>query len=200
MKPTFVIASNNPKKLREIGAILEKIGARAISLKEAGITSDPEETGKTFEENSLIKARSACDRANLPAIADDSGLCVEALSGEPGIYSARYCEGSDTDRLFFLLKNMEGKENRHAKFVSAVSCVFPNGEEITVRGECHGEILYAPAGEGGFGYDPIFFVKEYEQTFAQLPPEVKNQISHRAASLRALAAELEKREINYADK
>ena len=194
MSEVFVIATNNQKKLKEIDAILKLIGASAVTMKEAGISTDPEETGKTFEENALIKAQAACSAANMPAIADDSGLEVDALDGAPGIYSARYCEGSDSDRVDFLLKNMEDKTNRTARFVSAVACVFPNGEKIIVRGTCEGEILHAPCGENGFGYDPVFFVPEHKQTFAQLPSEIKNKISHRAASLDKLAAELKKRD------
>ena len=194
MSEVFVIATNNQKKLKEIDAILKLIGASAVTMKEAGISTDPEETGKTFEENAFIKAQAACSAANMPAIADDSGLEVDALDGAPGIYSARYCEGSDSDRVDFLLKNMEDKTNRTARFVSAVACVFPNGEKIIVRGTCEGEILHAPCGENGFGYDPVFFVPEHKQTFAQLPSEIKNKISHRAASLDKLAAELKKRD------
>lgn len=194
MSEVFVIATNNQKKLREIDAILKQIGASAVTMKEAGISTDPEETGKTFEENAFIKAEAACKASNMPAIADDSGLEVDALGGAPGIYSARYCEGSDGDRVDFLLKNMEGKENRSARFVSAIACVFPGGEKIIVRGTCEGVILYAPQGENGFGYDPVFFVPEHNQTFAQLESEIKNKISHRAVALEKLAAELKKRD------
>lgn len=200
MKEVFVIATNNQKKLREIDAILRQIGASAITMKDAGIATDPEETGTSFEENAFIKAETACKASNRPAIADDSGLEVDALGGAPGIYSARYCEGSDSDRVDFLLKNMEDKTLRSARFVSAVACVFPNGEKIVVRGTCEGEILHAPQGENGFGYDPVFYVPEHKQTFAQLPAEIKNKISHRAVALEKLAAELRKREMENADK
>jgi len=125
---------------------------------------------------------------------------VDALNKAPGIYSARYCEGSDSDRVDFLLKNMQDKKDRTARFVSAVCCTFPSGETITVRGECEGEITYAPEGENGFGYDPVFFVREHNCTFAQLSPEIKNQISHRARALDKLACELKKREMQNADK
>ena len=128
MSDVFVIATNNPKKLKEIDAILKEIGASAITLREAGISTDPEETGTTFEENAFIKAQAACIASGRPAIADDSGLEVDALDKAPGIYSARYCEGSDSDRVDFLLKNMQGVKNRTARFVSAVCCVFPSGE------------------------------------------------------------------------
>lgn len=195
MSDVFVIATNNPKKLKEIDAILKEIGASAITLREAGISTDPEETGTTFEENAFIKAQAACIASGRPAIADDSGLEVDALDKAPGIYSARYCEGSDSDRVDFLLKNMADKTDRTARFVSAVCCVFPSGECITVRGECEGEITHAPAGENGFGYDPVFYVPEQGSTFAQIPAEIKNTISHRARALSRLAAELKKREI-----
>ena len=200
MSEVFVIATNNPKKLREIDAILKLVGASAVTMREAGIDTDPEETGLTFEENAYIKAHAACMASGKPAIADDSGLEVDALNKAPGIYSARYCEGSDSDRVDFLLKNMQGKQNRTARFVSAVCCVFPSGECITVRGECEGVITEQPQGENGFGYDPVFFVPEHNCTFAQLAPEIKNKISHRAHALEKLAIELKKREIQNADK
>lgn len=192
----FIIATNNKKKLREMGAILEKLGVRALSLAEAGIESDAEETGTTFEENSRIKALAAMKVANLPAIADDSGLEVDALNGEPGVYSARYggdkCR-DDIERYEYLLENMkdvpDGK--RAARFVSVITCVFPDGREISARGEIEGEILRAPHGEGGFGYDPIFFVPEEGMTTAEMTQERKNEISHRAKSLRIMAEKLE---------
>ena len=200
MSEVFVIATNNPKKLREIDAILKQIGASAVTMREAGINTDPEETGTTFEENAFIKAQAACAASNKPAIADDSGLEVDALNKAPGIYSARYCEGTDSDRVDFLLRNMQGKSDRSARFVSAVCCVFPSGEHLTVRGECEGVIIDAPRGENGFGYDPVFYVPEYRQTFAEISPDIKNKISHRAHALEKLATELKKREKNHADK
>lgn len=200
MSEVFVIATNNQKKLREIDAILKQIGASAVTMREAGINTDPEETGTTFEENAFIKAQAACAASNKPAIADDSGLEVDALNKAPGIYSARYCEGTDSDRVDFLLRNMQGKSDRTARFVSAVCCVFPSGEKITVRGECEGVIIDAPRGENGFGYDPVFYVPEYRQTFAEISPDIKNKISHRAHALEKLAIELKKREKNHADK
>ncbi len=192
----FIIATNNKKKLREMGAILEKLGVRALSLAEAGIESDAEETGTTFEENSRIKALAAMKVANLPAIADDSGLEVDSLGGEPGVYSARYggdkCR-DDIERYEYLLENMkdvpDGK--RQARFVSVITCVFPDGREISARGEIEGEILRAPRGAGGFGYDPIFFVPEEGMTTAEMTQERKNEISHRAKSLRIMAEKLE---------
>ena len=176
----FVIASHNQKKIREIAAILGTLGISFEPL--PGGAPEPEETGPTFEENALIKARAACALTGKPAIADDSGLAVDALGGAPGIYSARYCEGSDLDRNAFLLRSMEGIPDgrRQAWFVSAVACAFPNGDALTVRGECGGEILREAHGAGGFGYDPLFWYPPAGCTFAELPAEEKNRVSHRA--------------------
>ena len=192
---TYVIATNNAHKLHEIRDILENDRRKFLSMKEAGIATDPEENGTTFEENALIKARAACKASGLPALADDSGLEVDALNGEPGIRSARYCEGSDADRVVYLLKKMENipAENRGAQFVSAIACVYPDGTEFAVRGICRGVILTENRGEGGFGYDPVFFVPEEGETFASMPQERKNAISHRANSLKITKEELEKR-------
>ena len=191
----FIIATNNKKKLRELGAILNKLGVEAVSLAEAGVESDAEETGATFEENSRIKALAAMKVSGLAAIADDSGLEVDALGGEPGIYSARYggelCH-NDTERYEYLLNNLkdvpDGK--RTARFVSVITCVFPDGREISARGEIEGEILRSPSGEGGFGYDPVFFVRGENMTMAEMPQERKNEISHRARSLALMAKKL----------
>ena len=192
---TYVIATNNAHKLHEIRDILENDCRKFLSMKEAGIATDPEENGTTFEENALIKARAACKASGLPALADDSGLEVDALNGEPGIRSARYCEGSDADRVVYLLKKMENipAENRGAQFVSAIACVYPDGTEFAVRGICRGVILTENRGEGGFGYDPVFFVPEEGETFASMPQERKNAISHRANSLKLTREELENR-------
>ena len=192
---TYVIATNNAHKLHEIRDILENDRRKFVSMKEAGIATDPEETGTTFEENALIKARAACKASGLPALADDSGLEVDALNGEPGIYSARYCEGSDADRVNFLLKKMENvpEENRGAQFVSAIACVYPDGTEFAIRGICRGVILRENHGEGGFGYDPVFWVPEEKESFSSMAQERKNQISHRANALALTKAELETR-------
>ena len=191
----FVIATNNAHKLREMRAILDTENRRVLSMKEAGIATDPEETGTTFEENALIKARAACAASGKPALADDSGIAVDALNGAPGIYSARYCEGSDWDRLCFLLKNMEDvpEGQRGAHYVAAIACVLPDGTEFVVRGTVFGSLLREPIGEGGFGYDPIFYVESEGATFAQIPAERKNAISHRANALKLLVRELEQR-------
>ena len=192
---TYVIATNNGHKLQEIRDILENDRHRFLSLKEAGIATDPEENGSTFEENALIKARAACKASGLPALADDSGLEVDALNGEPGIYSARYCEGSDADRVDFLLKKMENipEGKRGAQFVSAIACVYPDGTEFVVRGICRGEILRKCHGDGGFGYDPVFWVPEEGESFSSMPQERKNAISHRANALEITRKELENR-------
>lgn len=192
---TYVIATNNPHKLAEIRAILENDSRRFLSMAEAGIHTDPEENGTTFEANALIKARAACLASGLPALADDSGLEVDALDGAPGIRSARYCQGSDQDRVDFLLKNLAAvpAAQRGAQFVSAIACVYPDGTEFALRGICRGEILTENRGEGGFGYDPVFYVPAEGQTFASMPQERKNAISHRAHSLRLVREELEKR-------
>lgn len=194
----YILASNNKGKLKEMKAILASLGADIISQSEAGLELEADETGKTFEENALIKARAACEALHEPAIADDSGLAVEALGGAPGVYSARYggCT-TDEERVNLLLKNLEGVKNRKAKFVSCIACVFPNGDAITARGECEGTITFLPRGEGGFGYDPVFELAGTEKTMAELSPEEKNAVSHRGRALRIF--EMKLREYN-ADK
>lgn len=177
----FVLASHNKKKLKEMADILSKFGIEIEPLPENA--PEPEENGTTFAENAKIKALSAMKFTGLPAIADDSGLCVDALGGEPSIYSARYCEGTDEDRNNFLLSKMKGKENRKCHFACAICCAFPDGNIIESMGECEGRLLTEPAGNGGFGYDPIFYVDEYKCTFGELSSEIKNKISHRAVAL-----------------
>ena len=178
----LVLASKNQKKLVEMNEILSHLGIQVCSEAEAGVDVEVEETGSTFEENSLLKARAVMEASGMPAIADDSGLCVDALNGAPGVYSARYGgEGlDDTGRYRLLLENMRGQTPRTAKFVSVITCCFPNGDVLSARGECPGTIAFAPMGEGGFGYDPVFFIPSMKKTFAQLSPEEKNAISHRA--------------------
>lgn len=192
---TYVIATNNAHKLQEIRDILETDRRRFLSMKEAGIHTDPEETGSTFEENALIKARAACKASGMPALADDSGLEVDALNGAPGIRSARYCEGSDQDRVDFLLRNLQDipPEQRGAQFVSCIACVYPDGTEFVVRGICRGVILNENHGSGGFGYDPVFYVPEEGETFSSMAQERKNAISHRANALALTRAQLEER-------
>ena len=189
----LVLASKNPKKLVEMNDILSQLGVEVCSESEAGVDVEVEETGTTFEENSLLKARAVMEASGMPAIADDSGLCVDALNGAPGVYSARYGgEGlDDVGRYRLLLENMRGQMPRTAKFVSVITCCFPNGDVITARGECPGTIAFAPMGEGGFGYDPVFFLPSLKKTFAQLSPEEKNAISHRGKALEAFRVKLE---------
>ena len=190
-----VLASNNKKKMVEMRAILGELGVEVLSQAEVGVSIEPEENGTTFEENSRIKAVAIMEATGLPAIADDSGLVVEALDGAPGVYSARYGgEGlDDTDRWQLLLKNMEGKENRACKFVSVICCAFPDGTQLMARGEVHGVVAQGPSGEGGFGYDPIFWLPEQGKSMAELTAEEKNQISHRGNALRVFKKELEKK-------
>jgi len=193
----FVLASHNKGKLREMQEILTPLGIEVVLQSDIGLTLEPEETGTTFEENAAIKAKAVMEASGLPAIADDSGLCVDWLQGAPGIYSARY-GGLDDDkaRYMLLLQNMRGSTNRAAHFHTGVVCAFPNGDVITAEGDCHGAIAFAPMGENGFGFDPIFMVPELRKTFAQLTAEEKNAISHRGNALRAFAAELK----NYLEK
>ena len=188
----LVLASKNQKKLAEMNRILTRLGVEVCSEAEAGVDLEVEETGTTFEENSLLKARAVMEASGLPAIADDSGLCVDCLNGAPGVYSARYGgeELTDEGRYRMLLENMRGQMIRTAKFVSVITCCFPNGDVLTARGECQGTIAYAPMGEGGFGYDPVFFAPELKKTFAQLSQEEKNAISHRGKALEAFAGKL----------
>ena len=188
----LILASNNAKKLKEMNDILSALGVEVCSQADAGVDVEVEETGTTFEENSLLKAKAVMEASGLPAIADDSGLCVDALNGGPGVYSARYGgEGlDDTARYKLLLASMPRGAARTAKFVSVITCCFPNGDVITARGECPGTIAFAPMGEGGFGYDPIFFQPRLKKTFAQLSAEEKNAISHRGKALEAFAEKL----------
>ena len=190
----LVLASKNAKKLVEMNDILSHLGIEVCSEAEAGVDLEVEETGTTFEENSMLKAKAVMEASGLPAIADDSGLCVDCLNGAPGVYSARYGgEGlSDEERYRMLLENMRGQMPRTAKFVSVITCCFPNGDTLTARGECPGTIAYAPMGEGGFGYDPVFFVPERKKTFAQLTAEEKNAISHRGTALKLFKEQLER--------
>ena len=198
-----VLASRNPHKLAEIKQITDKFGFELVLQSELGIDMDVEETGTTFEENSLLKARAVMQATGLPALADDSGIAVEALNGEPGVYSARYGGDpamSDWDRMMLLLKNTENVPDgqRQAKFVCVISFVTPNGEVIQARGEIHGQLTRQPRGENGFGYDPIFYYPPLGMTTAELPSEQKHAVSHRGNALRILNEKL--KEAGYADK
>jgi len=188
----FVLATGNAGKIREMREILQKLGIEAVSQQELGLALDVEETGSTFLENATLKAEAVCKAANLPAIADDSGLVVEALGGDPGVYSSSYGGDGldDADRYRYLLKNMENMEQRAAKFVSIIVCVFPDGQVVSAKGECHGEIAFEPRGEGGFGYDPVFLVNDTGKSMAELTPEEKNAVSHRGIALREFAEKL----------
>ena len=184
----FVLASHNPGKLREMREILGELGILVLSQQEAGVDVEPEETGATFEENAVIKAVSVMEASGLPALADDSGLAVDALGGAPGVYSARYGGGhdrSDAERNAFLLKNMEHEEQRGAKFVSVIAVAYPDGRILTARGEVRGEIAREERGENGFGYDPLFRLPDGRH-MAELTSEEKNAISHRGNALREL--------------
>ena len=203
----FILATNNMKKLAEMQRILSPLGINVVTAKMLGIKL-PEvvEDGDTFEANAKIKAESACKITGLPAIADDSGLCVDYLDGYPGIYSARFANieihggecvdnernADDEDNNNLLLKKLEGveKEKRTAYYVCAICCIFPDGKEITVRGECHGHIGFERDGNAGFGYDPLFIING--KSFGKYEGEEKDKISHRGKALRLLAKELEK--------
>ena len=193
MSDKFVLATPNPGKLKEMGAILAQFGVEVVSPRDLGLTVDVEETGTTFAENAMLKAKAICAAAKLPAIADDSGLCVDALNGGPGVYSARYGgEGlDDKGRYMLLLNSLRGQSTRTAHFTCAIACAFPNGDTLTAEGRCDGTIAYAPMGEGGFGYDPVFFVPELKKTFGQLTAEEKSAISHRGRALESFIGKLE---------
>lgn len=198
-----VLASKNPHKLVEISQITEKFGFDLVLQSELGVDIDVEETGTTFEENSLLKAEAVMKATGLPALADDSGIAVEALNGEPGVYSARYGFDESLDdwgRLRLLLKNMESvpDDKRQAKFVCVITMVTPEGEKIQARGEIHGMLTRQPRGENGFGYDPIFYYPPLGKTTAELSAEEKNQVSHRANALKVFYDKL--KEAGYADK
>ena len=198
-----VLASRNPHKLVEISKITEQFDMELVLQSELGVDIDVEETGSTFEENSYIKAKAVMEATGLPALADDSGIAVDALNGEPGIYSARYGFDESLDdwgRLQLLLKNTENVPDgqRQAQFVCVITLVTPEGKVIQARGEVHGELLRAPAGEGGFGYDPIFYYPPFGKSLAEVSAEEKNQVSHRANALRVFYGKL--KEAGYADK
>jgi len=189
-KKRLVVATGNAHKLKEIAEIFPAY--EIVSQKQMGFDEDVEETGTTFAENALIKARSACKALNLPVLADDSGICVDALGGQPGIFSARYggVHGDDKKNRALLLQNMCCEKNRKAHFTCAVALVYPDGREIVVEGKTHGEILLEEHGTGGFGYDPIFFSTDLQKSFGVATAEEKNAVSHRFRALQALLAKL----------
>lgn len=189
----MILASNNAHKLEEFRAILADMGLEIVPQRAAGCDFEVDETGETFEENAWLKAVAVTRATGRPAVADDSGLMVDALGGAPGVRSARYTgshEDSDEDRYRLLLKNLDGVEQRSARFVSCICLTFPNGDVLRARGVCEGEILPAPRGANGFGYDPVFRPAGYDCSMAELPPEEKNRISHRGNALKLLREEL----------
>ncbi len=198
-----VLASKNRHKLVEISKITEKFGFELVLQSELGVDIDVEETGTTFEENSFLKAEAVMKATGMPALADDSGIAVDALDGAPGIYSARYGFDESLDdwgRLELLLKNTQHVPDgqRQAQFVCVITFVTPEGETIQARGEIHGELTREPAGENGFGYDPIFYYPPLGKTTAELSPEEKNRVSHRANALNLFYEKM--KEAGYADK
>ena len=198
-----VLASKNKHKLEEISKITQKFDMELVLESQLGVDIDVEETGSTFEENSYLKAKAVMKATGLPALADDSGIAVDALNGEPGIYSARYGFDESLDdrgRLNLLLKNTENvpDDKRQAKFVCVITLVTPQGQTIQARGEVHGMLLRAPVGENGFGYDPIFYYPPFGKSLAQVSPEEKNRVSHRANALKVFYEKL--KEAGYADK
>lgn len=190
----IIFATGNEGKLKEIKVILDMAGVEILSMKEAGIYADIEENGSTFEENAIIKAKAIGELTGEIVLADDSGLEIDYLNKEPGVYSARYA-GEDTPYSIknqMLLDRLEGveMEQRTARFVCVIAAALPDGRVITTRGTIEGYIGHAPAGENGFGYDPIFYVPEYKCSTAQLTMEQKNELSHRGKALRAMKEEL----------
>ena len=190
MNKEFLIATHNMKKRDELYRILSPLGIDVKTADQLGIEiTDVEETGETFYENALLKAQSGCAESGMPCVADDSGLAVDYIAGAPGVYSARFSGGHGNDeannqKLLKILTDVPVEE-RTARFVSVVCCVFPDGDIISARGECKGYIGFEPRGNGGFGYDPLFMVGD--KSFAELTPEQKDELSHRGNALRLLA-------------
>ena len=197
MEQKIVFATGNEGKMREVRLILQDLGFPVLSMKDAGVSLDIEENGTTFAENAMIKARAVWEKTGGIVLADDSGLVVDYLGGEPGVYSARYL-GEDTS---YEIKNQAiidrladaKEEERTARFVSAIAAVLPDGSELVIEGSVEGLIAHEPAGNGGFGYDPIFYLPEYGVTSAEIPIEKKNEISHRGKALEAMKIKLRER-------
>ena len=188
----LVLATQNPKKLKEMNEILSHLGVEVVSEAELGVRIEVEETGETFTDNARLKATAVMQATGLPAVADDSGLCVDALQGGPGVYSARYGEPGMTqpEKNQMLLRTMQGQFPRTCHFACHITCCFPNGDQLDAEGICSGTVAFASMGDGGFGFDPIFFVPKLKKTFAQLTAEEKNAISHRGNALRDFAGQL----------
>ena len=184
----IVAATTNKGKIREFQEILGGLGFQVVSMHDEGIDVEIEETGSTFEENALIKARAVSLLCDCAVIADDSGLCVDAMDGAPGIYSARFAgeEATDYDRNVRLLETLKGEENRKAQYVASIAYISADGEEITTEGITTGEILTEEHGTGGFGYDPLFWSSEIKKCFGEATPEEKNAVSHRGRALQKL--------------
>lgn len=184
----ILVATGNPGKRREYQALLSDLNITVLMPEEAGVRIHVEEHGHTFEENAVLKARAYAAAAGLPALADDSGLEVDALGGFPGVQSARWSGPTDADRIRALLERLKNVpwSRRSARFVCVVALALPNGRIITEYGTVEGRILFAPRGTGGFGYDPIFYVPEVGRSMAELSPDEKNRLSHRGRALRAL--------------
>ena len=197
MEQKIVFATGNEGKMREVRLILKDLGLPVLSMKEAGVSLDIEENGTTFAENAMNKAKAVWQQTGGIVLADDSGLVVDYLGGEPGVYSARYL-GEDTS---YEIKNQAiidrladaKEEERTARFVSAIAAVLPDGSELVTEGTVEGLIAHEPAGNGGFGYDPIFYLPEYGVTSAEIPIEKKNEISHRGKALEAMKIKLRER-------
>lgn len=184
----MVLASGNKNKYREMKAVLEQVGIDLIFGGEIEAPPEVEETGETYEENALLKARAWMERTGLPAVADDSGIEADALGGAPGVHSARAVPGSDADRTAWLLSEMRDKTDRNARFVACLAAVFPGVEQpVICQRACEGRLALSPSGISGFGYDPIFIPNGYEETFSELGDPIKQQISHRALALKDIA-------------
>lgn len=191
---TFLIATNNAHKVEEFRRIFSNLGLFLVTPRELGIKCEPEENGDSFEQNAVIKARAFYDVCKIPTVADDSGLCVDALGGEPGIYSARYGNmDDDKSRLDLLLKNMEGKIQRASRFVCAIACVMSDGSEFTVTGTVNGRLAEKAIGDGGFGYDPAFIPDGFDKTFGQMSAGEKDALSHRARALEKFAEKIKEK-------
>ena len=194
MKQILVLATTNKGKLREMQKLLKDFPVEIKGLDDFGPIQEIIEDGETFDENAYKKASMTARMLGHPALADDSGLCVDALDGAPGVYSARYAgeDADDEKNVAKLLKTMEGEENRKASFHCVISIAIPTGPALTYEGSCHGVLTHEPAGDNGFGYDPLFFFPEFNKTFAQLTMEEKARVSHRGKALAEVVSEMDK--------